>query len=615
MVSPGPRAPRVTTAFRWPRLAAAGAPSSVASASPVAITLAACLFASSGAAAAPPVLRLRVLERSGAALAVALELTAEEEKIAAVGARIAYDPAVLAVSGLSAVAKGEGLPPSWSAVYADVSAPGEIDIVYTDISSAAALIPGPVAGIEAARIRFDVVGPCPDFTAVGFSEEAPVTPQQRAAFPANRYLSVVDPAASEVDLIPAEPDVVRPAFVLKAPVTSGPELVARLEATALEGPTAAFGVRLAYDASVLAIDGVSAIEAGSAVPSSWSPVYANASSPGEVDFVFTDISSSPATIPGPLAGTELCRVRFRVVRPPPAMAHLSFSDEPPSTPQEAAAFPANRYLEYLDPAARTVCLLPVEGTVAEEPLPQATAKLVLRLPTALVNGDRILAHVELTTDAPETTAFGLRLTYDPMQVALGGPEGIAAGPGTPPAWTPAYVNAGAPGKADFVFTGNPATEGTIAGPVAGLHVATVDFGRVGRRPDEGAFGFSEAPPSTPAEAAAFPYNQFIRFRAGGAGNVARADVSVAASRGDFLRGDCNGDGDLDISDPVWHLNYLFRGGPAPPCDEACNANFDASLDISDPIYTINSEFLGGPPPAPPYPACDASPYCALPTCP
>ncbi|MBN1441262.1 MAG: hypothetical protein JXA90_01070, partial [Planctomycetes bacterium] len=29
-------------------------------------------------------------------------------------------------------------------------------------------------------------------------------------------------------------------------------------------------------------------------------------------------------------------------------------------------------------------------------------------------------------------------------------------------------------------------------------------------------------------------------------------------------GDSNGDGDLNISDPIYLLAYLFLGGPAPP---------------------------------------------------
>ena len=42
----------------------------------------------------------------------------------------------------------------------------------------------------------------------------------------------------------------------------------------------------------------------------------------------------------------------------------------------------------------------------------------------------------------------------------------------------------------------------------------------------------------------------------------------------FRRGDSNGDGDVNISDPVHILNWLFAGGPAPKCLASANANGD-----------------------------------------
>jgi hypothetical protein len=69
----------------------------------------------------------------------------------------------------------------------------------------------------------------------------------------------------------------------------------------------------------------------------------------------------------------------------------------------------------------------------------------------------------------------------------------------------------------------------------------------------------------------------------------------------FLRGDANGDLNVDISDVVWLLNYQFRGGPAPPCDDAADANDDGRLDISDAIFTLTFLFKRGPPPPAPGP--------------
>ncbi len=71
----------------------------------------------------------------------------------------------------------------------------------------------------------------------------------------------------------------------------------------------------------------------------------------------------------------------------------------------------------------------------------------------------------------------------------------------------------------------------------------------------------------------------------------------------FQRGDCNDDARLDISDAVFGLAYLFTGGEAPPCPEACNANGDPSVDISDEIFVLVHLFAGGEPPGL-YPACE-----------
>ncbi|MEC7776582.1 MAG: lamin tail domain-containing protein, partial [Planctomycetota bacterium] len=74
-------------------------------------------------------------------------------------------------------------------------------------------------------------------------------------------------------------------------------------------------------------------------------------------------------------------------------------------------------------------------------------------------------------------------------------------------------------------------------------------------------------------------------------------------------GDFNQDGELDISDPIGLLRYLFiAGAPEPPCeggdlDAGANLvlldlNGDVSLDLSDAIYALSFLFAAGPPPVP-----------------
>ena len=69
---------------------------------------------------------------------------------------------------------------------------------------------------------------------------------------------------------------------------------------------------------------------------------------------------------------------------------------------------------------------------------------------------------------------------------------------------------------------------------------------------------------------------------------------VAFCQTRFVRGDCNADGQLDISDPVRLLVFNFVGSVEPSCLDACDANDDASLDISDAVAMLSSLF-GNPP--------------------
>lgn len=64
----------------------------------------------------------------------------------------------------------------------------------------------------------------------------------------------------------------------------------------------------------------------------------------------------------------------------------------------------------------------------------------------------------------------------------------------------------------------------------------------------------------------------------------------------FIRGSCDGSGEATISSPIFLLNYLYMGGLAPPCLEACDADADLSLNLTDAIYVLNFLFMGGPSP-------------------
>lgn len=61
-------------------------------------------------------------------------------------------------------------------------------------------------------------------------------------------------------------------------------------------------------------------------------------------------------------------------------------------------------------------------------------------------------------------------------------------------------------------------------------------------------------------------------------------------------GDANNDNSINIGDAVYVINYVFKGGPAPPCLQEGDSNGDGSINIGDAVYVINFVFKGGPAP-------------------
>lgn len=70
----------------------------------------------------------------------------------------------------------------------------------------------------------------------------------------------------------------------------------------------------------------------------------------------------------------------------------------------------------------------------------------------------------------------------------------------------------------------------------------------------------------------------------------------------YIRGDCNGDGPLDIADAVVSLAILFANNPVQ-CLDACDSNADLSFNIADAVYTLSFLFSAGAAPTAPFPAC------------
>jgi hypothetical protein len=64
----------------------------------------------------------------------------------------------------------------------------------------------------------------------------------------------------------------------------------------------------------------------------------------------------------------------------------------------------------------------------------------------------------------------------------------------------------------------------------------------------------------------------------------------------YLVGDCNADKVVTITDVIYLINYLFKGGPEPVPREAGDVNCNTLVNVSDVIYLINYLFKGGPAP-------------------
>lgn len=70
--------------------------------------------------------------------------------------------------------------------------------------------------------------------------------------------------------------------------------------------------------------------------------------------------------------------------------------------------------------------------------------------------------------------------------------------------------------------------------------------------------------------------------------------SVPVTPLEFIRGDSNDDGIVDLSDGVYTNNYLFVAGPPPVCQDAADADDNGILDLIDSVFTWNHLFKGGP---------------------
>jgi len=91
------------------------------------------------------------------------------------------------------------------------------------------------------------------------------------------------------------------------------------------------------------------------------------------------------------------------------------------------------------------------------------------------------------------------------------------------------------------------------------------------------------------------YDYYFEFSDGLATVTSDAD-SIYVEVESYVHGDANGNGDVDIDDVVYLIDYVFAGGPEPVPLESGEVNCIDPIDIDDVVYLIEYLFAGGPPP-------------------
>lgn len=114
---------------------------------------------------------------------------------------------------------------------------------------------------------------------------------------------------------------------------------------------------------------------------------------------------------------------------------------------------------------------------------------------------------------------------------------------------------------------------------------------------------NEAPVTLYWSVEAVDDGQTIRFGTYGRGIW---DYAITLPEPQFLRGDCDSNLTLSIGDAIFQLSLLFDGQMSN-CDDSCDANDDGQLDLGDVPFLLEYLFaLGSPPPAP-FPSCGQDP--------
>jgi hypothetical protein len=95
---------------------------------------------------------------------------------------------------------------------------------------------------------------------------------------------------------------------------------------------------------------------------------------------------------------------------------------------------------------------------------------------------------------------------------------------------------------------------------------------------------------------------------GGSAELIRFEyIAVSEPQGEFIRGDSDGNGEIDITDGIFVLLYAFTGRTSTNCEDALDADDSGRIDATDALRVLRYVFSSGPAPEEPYPVPDADP--------
>jgi hypothetical protein len=152
----------------------------------------------------------------------------------------------------------------------------------------------------------------------------------------------------------------------------------------------------------------------------------------------------------------------------------------------------------------------------------------------------------------------------------------------------------APGEQLVVFCDGAAAQGSLHAPFAldagGDEVVLMGTTARGAREVLDAVSFGAE-----SFGAAAADTAYARQGCGGDFRSAAPTPGADNAARHVARGDADGNGRLELTDPIAVLNHLFQGRRLA-CPEAARVNSDGTLDLSDAIYLLAYLFTGGPEP-------------------